>query len=138
MDAAQATTRVATFCPLCVSRCGATAVVSDGAFVALEPDPSHPTGAALCVKGRAAPEIARHPERLLYPLKRTNPKGATDPGWQPISWDEALDTIASTRPAGSRPVMMIEPASSDSGRSIESRRVTAGKPRIADSSLMVP
>jgi anaerobic selenocysteine-containing dehydrogenase len=94
MDTKQATTRVSTFCPLCVSRCGARAVVTDGAFVALEPDPSHPTGAALCVKGRAAPEIVRHPERLLHPLRRTNPKGATDPGWQQISWDEALDTIA--------------------------------------------
>jgi anaerobic selenocysteine-containing dehydrogenase len=35
------------------------------------------------------------PERLLHPLKRTNPKGAADPGWQRITWDEALDTIAS-------------------------------------------
>ena len=34
--------------------------------------------------------------------------------------------------------MMIEPVSSASGRSIESRSVTAGKPRIADSSLIVP
>ena len=33
---------------------------------------------------------------------------------------------------------MMEPASSASGRSIESRRVTAGKPRMADSSLTVP
>jgi len=86
--------QVPTFCPLCVSRCGARAIVTDGAFVALEPDPSHPTGAALCIKGKAAPEIVRHPERLLHPLKRTNPKGAADPGWQPITWDEALDTIA--------------------------------------------
>lgn len=86
---------VATFCPLCVSRCGARATVTDGEFVALRPDPSHPTGQALCVKGKAAPEIVRHSERLLYPLKRTNPKGADDPGWQRITWDEALDTITS-------------------------------------------
>jgi anaerobic selenocysteine-containing dehydrogenase len=94
MGAEQATTQISTFCPLCVSRCGARAVVTDGAFVALKPDPAHPTGAALCVKGRAAPEVVRHPERLLHPLTRTNPKGAPDPGWQPITWDEALDTIA--------------------------------------------
>ena len=68
--------RVATFCPLCVSRCGAHATVSDGHLVALHPDPSHPTGEALCVKGKAAPELVHHPERLLYPLRRTNPKGS--------------------------------------------------------------
>ena len=90
----QAAKRVSTFCPLCVSRCGAIATISDGAFVALQPDPSHPTGQALCVKGKAAPELVYHAERLLHPLKRTNPKGAGDPGWQRVTWDEALDTAA--------------------------------------------
>jgi anaerobic selenocysteine-containing dehydrogenase len=94
MAGEQVTKQVPTFCPLCVSRCGATATISDGAFVALQPDPAHPTGQALCVKGKAAPELVYHPERLLYPLRRTNPKGASDPGWQRISWDEALDTVA--------------------------------------------
>lgn len=94
MTADQATEQVSTFCPLCVSRCGAKATLTDGAFVALHPDPSHPTGQALCVKGKAAPEIVNHAERLTHPLRRTNPKGADDPGWQRISWDEALDTVA--------------------------------------------
>jgi anaerobic selenocysteine-containing dehydrogenase len=88
------TTTVPTFCALCVSRCGATATIADGEFVALGPDPGHPTGQALCVKGKAAPEIVRHPDRLLHPLKRTRPKGNGDPGWQRIPWDEALDTVA--------------------------------------------
>lgn len=90
----QTTTQVPTFCPLCVSRCGAKATITDGEFAALHPDPSHPTGKALCVKGKAAPEIVNHPERLLHPLRRTNPKGAEDPGWQRITWDEALDVVA--------------------------------------------
>jgi anaerobic selenocysteine-containing dehydrogenase len=94
MAGEQATKQVPTFCPLCVSRCGGTATITDGAFVALQPDPAHPTGQALCVKGKAAPELVYHPERLLYPLRRTNPKGAPDPGWQRIGWDEALDTVA--------------------------------------------
>ena len=94
MTGDQATTQVSTFCPLCVSRCGAKATIRDGAFVALQPDPSHPTGQALCVKGKAAPELVSHAERLLHPLKRTNPKGAADPGWQRITWEEALDTTA--------------------------------------------
>jgi anaerobic selenocysteine-containing dehydrogenase len=90
----QATVRIPMYCALCVSRCGSIAVVENGRFVALEPDPSHPTGKALCAKGRAAPELVYHSERLLYPLKRTRPKGDPDPGWQRISWDEALDLTA--------------------------------------------
>ena len=86
--------KVASFCALCVSRCGAVATLEDGKFTALEADPSHPTGQALCIKGKVAPELVYSPERLTHPMKRTNPKGAADPGWQRISWDEALDTIA--------------------------------------------
>ena len=86
--------RIPGYCALCVSRCGSIAVVQDGRFVALEPDPSHPTGQALCAKGRAAPELVYHPGRLRTPLKRTRPKGDPDPGWQPIGWDEALDLTA--------------------------------------------
>ena len=90
---APATTEVATYCPLCVSRCGARAIVANGTFT-LGRDPSHPTGKALCVKGKAAPEITAHPDRLRYPMKRTAAKGAPDPGWQRISWEEALETVA--------------------------------------------
>jgi anaerobic selenocysteine-containing dehydrogenase len=86
--------RIPGYCALCWSSCGCISVVEDGRLVAVEPDPSHPTGKALCAKGRAAPELVHHKERLLYPLKRTRPKGDSDPGWQPIGWDEALDTTA--------------------------------------------
>ena len=86
--------RIRGYCALCVSRCGSIAVIKDGRFEALEPDPAHPTGKALCAKGRAAPELVYHQDRLLYPLKRTRPKGNPDPGWQRISWDEALDLTA--------------------------------------------
>lgn len=63
-------------------------------LVALHADPSHPTGSAICVKGKAAPNIVYHPSRLRHPLKRTTSKDAVDPGWEQITWDEALDTIA--------------------------------------------
>ena len=48
----------------------------------------------MCIKGKAAPELLYHPERLNYPLKRTRPKGDPDPGWMRISWDQALRDIA--------------------------------------------
>ena len=60
----------------------------------LRPDPSHPTGQALCAKGRAAPELVYHPERLTHPLRGTRPKGEPNPGWERIDWDEALDLTA--------------------------------------------
>jgi anaerobic selenocysteine-containing dehydrogenase len=96
------TERVPTFCALCVSRCGAIATIDNGTFSALEPDPSHPTGKALCIKGKVAPELVYHPERLLHPLERTRPKSDADPGWRRIGWDEALDKIASRLLALSR------------------------------------
>jgi anaerobic selenocysteine-containing dehydrogenase len=77
-----------------VSRCGARAEVGDGTLLALHPDPSHPTGKAICLKGKAAPQIVYHPSRLLHPLRRTNPRDAVDPGWERITWDEALDEVA--------------------------------------------
>ncbi|MGQ9367085.1 molybdopterin-dependent oxidoreductase [Azospirillum sp. ST 5-10] len=82
------------FCTLCRSRCGTVNVVEDGRLVAVRPNPAHPTGKALCPKGRAAPEIAHSARRLTTPLRRTAPKGAADAGFVPIGWDEALDEIA--------------------------------------------
>src|SRR5215470_2820604 len=95
--------RIHGFCGLCIARCGTVATVDDGRFTRLDPDPSHPTGDAICAKGRAAPELVYHPERLTHPLRRTRPKGDSDPGWQRISWDEALDlTSAAMRRVADR------------------------------------
>lgn len=48
----------------------------------------------LCNKGLATLQRLYNPNRLLYPMKRTNPKGSADPGFVRISWQEALATIA--------------------------------------------
>nr|WP_042181646.1 molybdopterin-dependent oxidoreductase [Kibdelosporangium sp. MJ126-NF4]CEL13434.1 Anaerobic dimethyl sulfoxide reductase chain A [Kibdelosporangium sp. MJ126-NF4]CTQ99123.1 Anaerobic dimethyl sulfoxide reductase chain A (EC 1.8.5.3) [Kibdelosporangium sp. MJ126-NF4] len=82
------------YCTLCRSRCGAIYTVEDGTMVGVRPDPDHPTGAAMCPKGRAAPEIVHSPRRLTTPLRRTTPKSDPDPKWEAIGWDEALDEIA--------------------------------------------
>lgn len=86
--------RIRTYCPLCIAHCGCIATVANGSLLKLEADPEHPTGKSFCIKGKSAPEQVDSPKRLLYPYKRTAPKGAADPGWQRISWDEALDTTA--------------------------------------------
>ena len=83
-EASRSIERIPGYCGLCVSRCGSIATVEGGRFVALDPDPAHPTGRALCAKGRAAPELVYHPARLRHPLRRTRPKGDPDPGWESI------------------------------------------------------
>lgn len=92
-DEAATRREVPGFCTFCRSRCGSLSVIEGDRLVAVKPLPGHPTGKALCPKGRAAPEIVHSPRRLSHPLRRTRPKGEADPGWQQISWDEALDEI---------------------------------------------
>ncbi|WP_347557590.1 molybdopterin-dependent oxidoreductase [Robbsia sp. KACC 23696] len=89
-----ATVEIKGYCTLCRSRCGTINTVQDGRFVSVRPDFDHPTGSAMCMKGRAAPELVYSPHRIRFPMRRTNPKGADDPGWVRISWDEALDVVA--------------------------------------------
>ncbi|HNL23013.1 MAG TPA: molybdopterin-dependent oxidoreductase, partial [Rhodocyclaceae bacterium] len=84
------TRTIPTYCALCISRCGCLATVDDGRLLRVDPDPEHPTGRAICIKARAAPELVAHPDRLTTPLVRTRPKDGGDPGWRPISWDDAL------------------------------------------------
>ncbi|HEU0187726.1 MAG TPA: molybdopterin-dependent oxidoreductase, partial [Gallionellaceae bacterium] len=81
------------YCALCISRCGCIATVEDGVLRKVEADPAHPTGGAFCAKGRAAPELVNSSERLLYPLRRVEPRAAPT-GWERISWNTALDEIA--------------------------------------------
>lgn len=83
-----------TYCPMSKSRCGVIATVENGRFVRLEPDPLHPNR-GICVKGESAPQMVYDPLRLKYPLRRTRPKTADDPGWVRVAWDEALSEITS-------------------------------------------
>jgi anaerobic selenocysteine-containing dehydrogenase len=89
-------TSVFTFCHLCPANCSMKAVVEDDKVVDLEPDVESGFYSEQCVlkKGRfTIPEVLVHKDRLLYPQKRVGARG--EGKWQRISWDEALDTIAS-------------------------------------------
>ncbi len=85
---------IRTYCAQCFSNCPAVAHVSNGTFTKVTPDREHTFYRPLCPKGLAGPEMVNSGERLKYPLKRTNPKDADNPGWEKISWEEALDTVA--------------------------------------------
>ncbi|OWT67359.1 MULTISPECIES: molybdopterin-dependent oxidoreductase [unclassified Achromobacter] len=82
------------YCTLCRSRCGTRNIVDHDALLRVVPDTAHPTGQAMCMKGRAAPELVHSPHRILHPMRRTRPKGDADPGWERISWEEALTLVA--------------------------------------------
>jgi anaerobic selenocysteine-containing dehydrogenase len=82
------------YCALCTAHCATITTVENGRVVRLDPDHDHPHGGVMCIKGKAAPELLYHSDRLDHPLKRTRPKGDPDPGWQRVGWDEALDDIA--------------------------------------------
>jgi len=86
--------QIHTYCAMCVSQCGVVASVEDGILKNVNIDPDHPNG-CICVKGTAAPEIVYSPDRLKYPMVRTRPKGERDPGWVRVSWDEAMELMAS-------------------------------------------
>ncbi len=66
-----------------------------GRAIEVKGDPSHPvTRGYLCNKVNNYLDLVYNDRRVLYPHRRVGPKG---PGakWQRISWDEALDEIAS-------------------------------------------
>lgn len=78
-----------TFCRICEPLCGMIATVEDGRLTALRPDKEHPLSAGFaCQKGIAFTEVVNDPDRVTTPLKRT------PAGFEPVSWDEALDDIA--------------------------------------------
>ena len=83
------------YCSQCSGWCPTVSIVKDGEFVEVRPDMEHPLGYSLCPKGLAGPELVYNQQRLQYPMRRTRPKGDSDPGWERISWDAALDITAS-------------------------------------------
>ena len=86
---------IRTVCPHdCPDQCSVLATVEDGRVVKVTGDPAHPfTAGFLCGKVNKYPERVHSPERLMTPLKRVGPKGSGH--FAPITWDEALDEIAS-------------------------------------------
>ena len=80
-------------CRGCHGGCVHILTVENGKVVNVRPDPDSPLSQEhICAKGASIIEQMYHPDRLLYPMRRSGPRGSGQ--WERISWDEALDTIA--------------------------------------------
>lgn len=78
-------------CRFCGTGCGVEVGVKDGKVAAVRGDQQHPVNKGLlCVKGYHLPAVLTGADRLKFPMKRK----ADGKGFEKISWDEALDTIA--------------------------------------------
>ena len=76
----------------CPDTCSMVFTVKDKKLISVTGNPDHPmTQGGLCVKLKDYEQRHYHPDRLLYPMKRTGPKGTKQ--FERITWDEALDTI---------------------------------------------
>jgi thiosulfate reductase/polysulfide reductase chain A len=86
-----------TVCQVCSGGCAVKAHIRDGRLVELRGNPDDQISrGTLCVKGISGIQWLYDPDRLKFPMKRTNPeKGiGVDPQFVRVSWDEAYGTIA--------------------------------------------
>jgi anaerobic selenocysteine-containing dehydrogenase len=85
--------RIRSHCRACGKmECAIWVTVKNGRVIKIEGDNTAVSSHGnCCSKGRNAMQALYHPDRVKYPMKRTNPKGQ-DPGWVRISWDEAIET----------------------------------------------
>ncbi len=83
-------TKVRTTCPFCGVGCNFDLNVAGGKVVGVTAAYDAPVNAgSLCVKGRFHSDLINSPSRITTPLIKKNGSFA------PVSWDEALDEVAS-------------------------------------------
>src|SRR5262245_12892248 len=85
---------VPTICFNCEAACGLVAYVDkqDGRIQKLEGNPYHPGSRGRnCAKGPATINQIHDPDRVLYPMKRSGPRGSGT--FERTTWDEVLDTL---------------------------------------------
>src|SRR3990167_2440012 len=93
---------------MCGGQSGINVNVIDGVARKIEPNDDNPfnycnvsadfdaergRGARICPKGNAGLKSLYDPDRIKTPMKRVGERGSGK--WEPISWDEAIDLVAS-------------------------------------------
>jgi len=82
-----------TCAPHCGGGCLLNVHVKDGVITRIETDDdTDNTQVRACLRGRSWRQRIYHPDRLKHPMKRVGPRGSGQ--FEQITWDEALDTIA--------------------------------------------
>ena len=84
-------------CAGCTSWCSKETFVLDGRMIKVRGNPrSKVNGGASCVRSHLILQMVYDPDRIKQPMKRTNPRKGPDedPGWEPVSWDEAVGMLA--------------------------------------------
>jgi anaerobic selenocysteine-containing dehydrogenase len=77
----------------CPDTCSMLITVENGRAIEVRGNPDHPfTQGGLCVKVNNYTDRVYSPDRVLYPLRRTGPKGSGQ--FERISWDLALEEIS--------------------------------------------
>ncbi len=77
-------------CNLCEAMCGLEIKVEEGIVTKIEGDKNDPFSRGhICPKAVALKDIYEDPNRLKFPVKRT------ENGWQQISWEAAFDEVVS-------------------------------------------
>src|SRR5713226_7135821 len=77
----------------CPDTCSMLITVENGRAIKVRGNPDHPfTQGGLCVKVNNYTDRVYSPDRVLYPLRRTGPKGSGQ--FERISWDLALEEIS--------------------------------------------
>lgn len=84
---------ITTTCGQCPAGCGIRVRVREGTALKIEGNPNHPINrAGVGPKGQAGLDLLYHPDRVRGPRKRRGPRGSGD--WEPITWAEAIASIA--------------------------------------------
>ena len=84
-----------TTCRACIQACPCRVYVENGVLTKIEGHPYAPTSlGSMCMKGLNEINNVYSPRRVLYPLKRSGPRGAEEMAWERISWEEAIDLAA--------------------------------------------
>jgi anaerobic selenocysteine-containing dehydrogenase len=92
----------------------------------------------ICPRGHIGLQVLYDPERILSPLKRSQPKKGKgiDPQWKPISWDQAIEEIVGKLRAlrdglGSHRLLLLSGLNSRSNEDLLSRFAEAfGTPNL--------
>jgi len=79
----------ASTCRECPAGCGIVVKTREARAIKIEGNPHHPVGhGRVCARGQAALQGLYDPDRVRQPFRRTAR------GLEPVSWDEAIQTIA--------------------------------------------